>query len=367
MPSQDISSRAVTPRTIFSTSEDYFHAAKQELRAAFGSHATIERLGRDTDSFAAEGIDIACIADVCQQRPIVFVQHLMQESLSIPSSEVADDMNRVAAMALELWREQGVAAKVALQVWFSSGATAFRYQSDELWRHIAEGLTAQGFTVTRGNQEHILSVCLTPQLTILGINTQDQALTDWPGGRIGLAKSAAQISRAEFKLEELIKVFDVALPPKGTALDLGASPGGWTRLLCESGLVVWAVDPANLDPRLDADPSIHHAQTTAGNFLAATDLRFDVVANDMRMDPDVSCRVMVQAAARLKPGGLAIVTLKLFKHNPLETVNRSLAILKQSYDILHARQLFHNRHEVTVVARRHQRMSDDRALPIAFP
>ena len=72
----------------------------------------------------------------------------------------------------------------------------------------------------------------------------------------------------------------------------------------------------------------------------------------MRMTAALSCEVMLVAARRLKPGGLAIVTLKRSPHEPLTTVHASLAILRRAYDILHARQLFHNRNEVTVVARR---------------
>ncbi len=348
----DFSPGSATPAIIFSTAEDYFDAARQELRAAFGKAAQIERLGRDTGSFTAPGVAIAQVAEVCQIRPIVFVQHLMREMARLPTSTVAADMTPVVAMALRLVREQGIAAPFALQVWFSSGTTNMRYQSDELWRQIAAELTAHGYTVARGGQPIILSVCLTPQVAILGINITDDALTDWPGGRVGLAKSAAQISRAEFKLEELRKVFAVAWPSAGTALDLGASPGGWTRVLRHSGLTVWAVDPAALDPRLATDPGVHHIPTTAHDFLATTTMRFDIVVNDMRMDPDPSCQVMLRAARHLKPGGLAVVTLKLFPRNPVAQVHRALASLHEAYTIVHARQLYHNRHEVTVVAQR---------------
>ena len=341
-------------RIIFSTAEDSFGAATQELIAAFGKGTKIERLGRDTGVFAAEGVDIARLAEVCQQRPLLFIQHLMREMVSLPSSVIADTMQPIYQAALDLLQGQRGAMSLALQVWYSADPAPVAYRSDELWKFIAARLKEHGMTVTRGSQARILSVCVTPQMTVLGINSPTEALTDWPGGRFGLAKSAEQISRAEFKLEELFKVFDVALPSKGIALDLGASPGGWTRLLRQRGLTVWAVDPANLDPRLVADAGVQHAQITAAAFLAETQVVFDVVVNDMRMDADLSCRVMVQAAPRLKAGGLAIVTLKLFQYKPLEIVHQALAILKQAYEIVHARQLFHNRHEVTVVARRRQ-------------
>ncbi len=177
-------------------------------------------------------------------------------------------------------------------------------------------------------------------------------MADWPGGRVALARGAAQISRAEFKLEEVIQVFNPALPANGIALDLGASPGGWTRVLRQHGLTVWAVDPGDLDPRLAGDAGVHHVKTTAGPFLAQTGHRFDLVVNDMRMTPPRSCELMNVASRRLRPAGLAIMTLKLSPHRPLPVVHQALSALRQSYDVLHARQLYHNRNEITVVARR---------------
>jgi 23S rRNA (cytidine2498-2'-O)-methyltransferase len=72
----------------------------------------------------------------------------------------------------------------------------------------------------------------------------------------------------------------------------------------------------------------------------------------MRMDPVMTCQVMLDVAERLRPGALAVVTLKVGSRRPVETVRRCLALLRRRYAVVHARQLHHNRHEVTVVARR---------------
>jgi 23S rRNA (cytidine2498-2'-O)-methyltransferase len=339
-------------RVVFSASEDYFPAARQELLAAFGG-ATIERLGPDTGCLRAEGIDIGDVSRACRQRPIVFVRHLMRELARIPLTEVAADLDRVYETALGLLTGHRPALETALQVWVS-GAPPGDYRADELRERVAAGLSRQGWAVGRADREQILSICVTPSGIVLGTNRRADTLTDWPGGRVRLARDGAQVSRAEFKLEELFKVFDIALPPGGVAVDLGASPGGWTRLLRRGGLTVWAVDPADLAPRVAADPGVHHARTTAGRFLAETDLRFDVALNDMRMTAALSCEVMLEAARRLKPGGFAIVTLKISPREPLKTVSTSLRTLERTYEILHARQLRHNRNEVTVVARRRE-------------
>jgi 23S rRNA (cytidine2498-2'-O)-methyltransferase len=338
-------------RTIFSTSETYFSAAKRELLSAFRD-VNIEQLAPDTGCLEANSMDIAEVAEVCLARPIVFVQHLMRESARLRLSDGVDDLDRVAETALGILTTQRAAPELALQVWAAGGASSVTFRSDELRQRVADALSQDGFVVARANHEHILSICITPRGIVLGVNRRADALTDWPGGRVGLARDAGQISRAEFKLDELIQVFDVSLSAGGKALDLGASPGGWTRVLRRRGFTVWAIDPADLDPRVAADPGVHHVQTTAAPFLAETGELFDLVANDMRMVPALSCQLMREAVRRLKPHGLAIMTLKISPHNPLETVRASLRELGRSYEILFARQLFHNRNEVTIVARR---------------
>ena len=339
-------------RTVFSASEASYSAAAKELRGVFGG-ALVERLGPDVGCLHAAGVDIADIADIaeeCRRRPLVFVRHLMREEARV-SAEASDAGNLISGAAIDLARSHAIASELALQIWVSGDATVGP-RADELRSRVADGLQRQGFAVARADRAWVLSICATPTGIVLGINRRADALADWPGGRVRLARDEGQVSRSEFKLEEALAVFDLALPVGGVAMDLGASPGGWTRVLRRHGLSVWAVDPADLDLRVVADPSVHHARTTAGRFLAETDRSFDLVVNDMRMTAELSCEVMLVAARRLKPGGLAIVTLKLSPHEPLQTVHTSLTILRRAYVILHARQLHHNRNEVTVVARR---------------
>ena len=339
-------------RVVFSVAEDYFAAATAELRAAFGD-AEVERLGPDAGCLAVEDVDIEGVAAACLQRPIVFVRHLMREVERVPVDGEAATIDRVRDAALAIARDPGVGPDLALQVW-TSGPSSTVYRSDEVWRQIADDLSAVGLTVARANRDRVLSVCLTPKAVVLGVNERAAALADWPGGRVRLARDADRISRSEFKLEELFKVFDLRLPVDGNALDLGASPGGWTRILRRGGLTVWAGDPADLDPPIAADPGVHHRRTTAGRFLRETDRHqaFDVLVNDMRMVADLSCRLMVEAADRLRPGGLAVATVKLSPRDARATVERGLTTLSRAYEIVHARQLYHNRHEVTVVAHR---------------
>ncbi|HEV2581370.1 MAG TPA: SAM-dependent methyltransferase, partial [Ktedonobacteraceae bacterium] len=224
---------------------------------------------------------------------------------------------------------------------------------------------AQAFAEETGAVEHIkkpqvvVSVLCTFEQAYTGISLARENLSDWPGGMRHFAHTADEISRAEFKLLEALEVFGLALPSSGSALDLGAAPGGWTRLLLEAGLRVVAVDPAQLDPRLYRHPRLEHYRGYAEGYLEEAlrrRVKFDVIANDMRMDAREAARALVQAAPCLQPGGIVISTLKLphstYEIDPLKNLNEALHVLNQRYDVTQARQLFHNRQEVTVVAAR---------------
>lgn len=336
-------------RILVSADEDYLGAAIAALTETFFD-AEVTPLGPDIASFVADGVAIADLAAACQERHIAFVRHLAREVGRI-ALDAAGTVEQVATAATATWRDLPLAGSIALHVW-ASGPLPVPWRTDELWRAVASELENHGITVHRGGQEQVLSLCVTAEGIIVGMNSTANALSDWPGGRVKLAKPKGQVSRSEFKLEELFRTVDLGIPDHGVAIDLGASPGGWTRILRQRGLSVWAVDPASLDPRIARDPDVQHVRTTAGPFLATTELEADLVVNDMRMTPDLSATVMLAAARCLMPGGAMIQTLKLTPHAPVSTVRDALAILAPAYEVVYARQLFHNRNEVTVVARR---------------
>lgn len=336
-------------RIYFSADEAFLDSAADELRAEFPD-AELIPIGRDLGAFMLDGVSIATLAETITRRHLAFTRHLMRGVAEVPNDEL-EDLSRVGDIALDAWEQLPFPDHVSLQVW-QSGDSHLPYRSDQLWHRLESVLADVDVTVARGGAGHVLSACVTEQGIIFGSNSAANALSDWPGGRVKLAKPKGQISRAEFKLEELLRTDAVALPTSGRALDLGAAPGGWTRLLLDRGFEVWAVDPAELDPRLRDRPGLHHVRTTAGPFLAETDVTFDLIVNDMRMAPRLSANVMVSAANHVAPGGLAIMSVKLQPDNPLGELAATLTTLRTAWDPGFVRQLHHNRHEVTVVARK---------------
>jgi 23S rRNA (cytidine2498-2'-O)-methyltransferase len=203
----------------------------------------------------------------------------------------------------------------------------------------------------------VVSLLCADMQAYAGISLARDNLSDWPGGMRHYAQLPEQISRAEFKLLEALETFGVSLPDKGDALDLGAAPGGWTRLLLDAGMRVVAVDPARLDARLDR--RVEHYRGYAENYLeeaVARRKKFDVITSDMRMDAREAARLLVEAKSCLRPDGFIISTLKLphaaIDIEPMRNLKEALRLLEKHFGVVQGRQLFHNRQEVTVIAAR---------------
>jgi 23S rRNA (cytidine2498-2'-O)-methyltransferase len=182
----------------------------------------------------------------------------------------------------------------------------------------------------------------------LGLSAAADNLSDWAGGARRFAREQGRISRSEFKLLEALEVFGIALPARGYALDLGAAPGGWTHVLRERGMYVTAIDPAALDSRLLSDSGVRYRRLTAESYLRTASDTFDLIVNDMRMDARDSARLMCAYAPLLRLEGMAIMTLKLPEVKRSVALESALSILTDSYQIIRARQLFHNRSEITL-------------------
>ena len=114
---------------------------------------------------------------------------------------------------------------------------------------------------------------------------------------------------------------------------------------------VTAVDPGALDERLASDKGIRHKRMTAEAYLRDEPDTFDIIVNDMRMDARDSARLMVAYARQLQRGGVVIMTLKLPETGRSGVIQYAFTVLKQAYKIEGARQLFHNRSEITVQLR----------------
>ena len=311
------------------------------------------------------------LRQVKQQRPI-FVRHLAPVQAVIHLSNTENDIGDLALAIANLptftLLERGQRFAVQTRLLQTdmetdrAGSSKHAYSSGHVNQLLAEAIAEEtGAVESIKKPQVVVSILCTLEKAYLGISLTTDNLSDWPGGARHFAHLSEQISRAEFKLLEALEVFGVTLPSQGSALDLGSAPGGWTRILLEAGMQVVAVDPAKLDERLSKQPRLEHYRGYAEDYLEEAIKRrrkFNVITNDMRMDAREAARLLVQASTCLLNDGFIISVLKLphetYEIDPLKNLNEALKLLQRHFAIVQARQLFHNRQEVTVLTARPQ-------------
>jgi 23S rRNA (cytidine2498-2'-O)-methyltransferase len=194
----------------------------------------------------------------------------------------------------------------------------------------------------------ILSVVCTEQAVYVGLSLAVHNVSAWAGGVRRFAREPEQISRAEFKLLEALEFFRIELPPRGIALDLGAAPGGRTRVLRQREQLVTAVDPGQLHPTLQQDKNVRHLPMTAEMYLTQYPDKYDFMVNDMRLDARDSARLMAAYAPYLYAHGSAVMTFKLPEDGRDKVLEQAFHLLRAAYVVAGAHHFFHNRSEITV-------------------
>ena len=352
---------------------EFLEAALDELKRLDEQLASAEVL--------APGVAICSCPDsaalmraAAKNRP-TFVRHLAPAQIVTNLSNTEHDIGTLALAIVNLpgfqQLERGVRFAVQTRLLQTGERHVERpYSSGRLNQALAEAIAEETGAVEFIKKPRlVVSLLCTTEKAYIGISTTEENLSDWPGGMRHFAQTPEQISRAEFKLLEALEVFGVSLPAHGRALDLGAAPGGWTRLLLDAGLYVVAVDPARLDPRLVRRPHLEHYHGYAETYLEESTKQhrnFAVITNDMRIDAREAARLLVWAQRLLQADGFVISTLKLphatREIDPLKTLKEALSTLNKRYAIVQARQLFHNRQEVTVIAARPLAMKNEVGL-----
>ena len=184
----------------------------------------------------------------------------------------------------------------------------------------------------------------------------------WPMGipRFRMPREAP--SRSTLKLAEAIDEFidekDRArrLAPGMTAVDLGASPGGWTWQLVKHGLMVTAVDNGEIDPKLLESGQVKHRRDDGFHFRPADPV--DWMVCDMVESPS---RIARLASSWVAQGWCreSIFNLKLPMKKRWEEVERCRAIIDEALGgggyYLRMKQLYHDREEITAILSRQRK------------
>ncbi|PWK13893.1 SAM-dependent methyltransferase [Tumebacillus permanentifrigoris] len=195
--------------------------------------------------------------------------------------------------------------------------------------------------------DRIISIYLTAELLYWGISKPEENLSDWSGGAVRYKQEEGQISRAVFKLLEAEERFGLDLASFERALDIGAAPGGWSSLLLKRGLQVTAVDPGEMHADLLSNPNLKHLKNNAGDVRFEEDA-FDLLVCDMSWSPKQMSKLVFDLLDALQVGGTAIITVKLMHGKAFQAIKETVAAFGGQLELLKAKQLFHNRDELTL-------------------
>jgi 23S rRNA (cytidine2498-2'-O)-methyltransferase len=162
-------------------------------------------------------------------------------------------------------------------------------------------------------------------------------------------------SRSTLKLEEALHVFIpepgmARLRPGTEAVDLGASPGGWTYQLVRRGMRVTAVDNGPMDPTLLQSGLVEHVRADGFSFKPPRPV--ELMVCDMVEQP---IRIATLTSQWIARGWCrsSIFNLKLPMKKRYDEVKRCMDLIRRELDraslrySLYAKHLYHDREEVT--------------------
>lgn len=319
--------------------------AQEEIRRLFpGTKFTVLEPGEVF--FVQAPFERTEVTEGLKGREPMFLRHIQPVTYELPIDRTRSDLDRL----VEFVRDNltfAAGEKVAIQT-RKLNAVKYEYTPYGV-KETLDAILVQEQNiepVVRG-ADTILSIFLTADRLHMGLSRPEDNLSDWSGGAVRYQKEEGQISRAKFKLLEAEERFHLDFSQYEKALDIGAAPGGWTALLLERGCHVTAVDPGELHPSLLDNPNLTYFQKNAGD-LHLGDEAYDLLVCDMSWSPKMMAKLVADLLPALRIGGTAVITVKLMHKKPFQTVKDILNTLGGDVELMRAKQLFHNREELTL-------------------
>lgn len=318
--------------------------AQEELRRLFGSLKSTMLIPGEV-FVVTLGATIQDAVERITEKSPVFLRHMFPVLMEIPGEDKELAFEQVVAYLLK--RDYIEGSRVSVQVRKADGST-WTESPGSLRDKLQEELAPLEAEFTVLNPEWVISLFVAKTTWYLGVSRPESNLSDWNGGAIRFQREEGQISRAKFKLLEAEKEFGIPFTSFRNALDIGAAPGGWSSFLLERGLKVTAVDPAKMHESLLDHPNLRIVNKNASD-VKFKEAQFDLLVCDMSWSPKLMARMVTDLLYSLASGGTAVVTVKLLTKKPMALIHEIMDIFEDSrMQIQGAKQLFHNRDEITL-------------------
>lgn len=287
-----------------------------------------------------------------REENLIFAGHIHPYASIGDLAGEASDWTIIESLCLQLEKYLDKNNAYVCQCRISSD-TQYPYGNQELVNFVSEYYKTREYMVNPQEATIAISMTIVNQKAYLGLSPLQDNMSSWTGGILFYSKNGEFVSRAEFKLEEAVEVFQIDLSKVRNSIDLGAAPGGWTYYLSKNHIAVDAVDPANLSELVTIEDNVTHYKMTAQEFLRTyPENRYDLIVNDMKMDSRESVDIICFMSEQLKEGGLCVLTLKLPEKEVTKRIKSAKLVLGKYFKEIKVRQLYYNRSEVTVFARK---------------
>ncbi len=329
---------------IGTANKPYANYAMEELRRLIGE-ASFQQLAAGEVFLMNTPLDKAEVQRIIHEQEPIFLRHIQPVDRTIAITGTAADLEELTGMvrnARLLFADKRSAVHVR-----KTAGSPFPYSAADTKSVIDAVLEEVESDPSLQNPDIILAIYAGVDKLYAGFAAPADMLSDWPGGAVRFQREENQISRAKFKLLEAEKKFGLHYEQFYEALDIGAAPGGWTSLLLERGLRVTAIDPANMHPDLLHYPTLIHHKCNAAD-VKLDKKRYNLLVCDMSWSPMLMSKLVLDLDYALKENATLIITIKLMHKKPLQTIREVIERLAQKFELVQAKQLFHNREEITL-------------------
>jgi 23S rRNA C2498 (ribose-2'-O)-methylase RlmM len=185
---------------------------------------------------------------------------------------------------------------------------------------------------------------------LLGWHVAGASHAPWPGGDPGLLPPAEMPSRAWLKFEEAMRWHPAGeMKPGQTAIEIGCAPGGTARAMKARGARVIGIEPAALSPTLGIEHIRKPARAVEAHELPSV---FDWLLIDINDNPGATIRLALRFARYSNRRPALLLTLKTADWAAWKEIpgwkNR---LATAGYRRIEARQLYHGRREIVLMAR----------------
>ena len=332
-------------------------AAELTTRAAaagFGGYARTER-GSGYVVFAGAGGE--SLSRVLPWRGLIFARQKLVLLAELRGLDAKDRITPIATALAEGFADTGRFGMLLVEHPDSDAGKPLAGLARSFGNALRPALRKLGLLSTR-DDEYL------PRLHVVFVDGDHAFLASshpldsspWPLGIPRLRVHAEAPSRSALKLEEALLVLldederKLLLRDNMQAADLGAAPGGWSWVLMRHGMKVTSVDNGPLRQNLLDSGRVDHLR--ADGFSWQPKQTLDWMVCDMVEQPR---RVAARMAEWFREGWCrqAVFNLKLPMKKRWDETSLCLDLFQQQAQrplTIRARQLYHDREEITVFA-----------------